>query len=427
MSRRKTERLLSLVLCLLAARRYLTAEQIHAAVPGYPPPGEAFKRMFERDKDELRELGIPLETGRASDDDTGYRISRHEYELPEITLETDEAAVLSLAARVWRRAELADAAAGGLLKLRAAGVEPEDIPGIEPRVRTDDAAFPAMWQAVRDRRPVTFSYQAVGRAVPEARHLEPWGVVSRFGRWYVGGFDRDREAARVFRLSRVKGLVSFDGPPRSFTVPDGTDVRDLVRSRGGQDPQQRTAVVRVRQGAGYGLRRWAMSTQPPELSHSSQQAGPSQPSHQLRSSQPSQQAGSSQPSHQLPSSQPSQQAGSSQPSHKVASSQPSRQTASYQSSQQAGASHRSQLAESSSQSSQLLGSSQPSQWTQPTWPSQPPRSARSEEPGWDLLEFPFAEVDWLAGHIASFGPDVVVVEPPDLRDAVIGCLKAVLT
>ena len=390
MSRRKTERLLSLVLCLLAARRYLTAEQIHAAVPGYPPPGEAFKRMFERDKDELRELGIPLETGPASDDDTGYRISRHDYELPEITLETDEAAVLSLAARVWRRAELADAAAGGLLKLRAAGVESEDIPGIEPRVRTDDAAFPAMWQAVRDRRPVTFSYQAVGRAVPEARHLEPWGVVSRFGRWYVGGFDRDREAARVFRLSRVKGLVSFDGPPRSFTVPDGTDVRDLVRSRGGQDPQQRTAVVRVRQGAGYGLRRWAMPTQPPELSHSSQQADSSQ----------------------LP-----QQKISSEPSQKTHSSQPP---------QQAGASHSSQLP-GSSQSSQQIGSSQPSRWTQPTWPSQPPRLARSEEPGWDRLEFPFSEVDWLAGHIASFGPDVVVVEPPDLRDAVIGCLKAVLT
>jgi proteasome accessory factor B len=340
MSRRKTERLLSLVLCLLAARRYLTAEQIHAAVPGYPPPGEAFKRMFERDKDELRELGIPLETGPASDEDTGYRISRHDYELPEITLETDEAAVLGLAARVWRRAELAEAAAGGLLKLRAAGVESEDIPGIEPRVRTDDAAFPAMWQAVRDRRPVKFSYQAVGRAIPEARHLEPWGVVSRFGRWYVGGLDRDREAARVFRLSRVKGPVSFDGPPRSFTVPDGADVRDLVRSWGGQDPQQRTAVVRVRQGAGYGLRRWAVP--PPQ---SSQQA---QPSRRARVSQ-----------------------------------------------------------------TELS--------------SQPPRPVPPDEPGWDWLEFPFSEVDWLAGHIASFGPDVVVVDPPDLRDAVIGCLKAVLT
>ena len=314
MSRRKTERLLSLVLCLLAARRYLTAEQIREAVPGYPPHGEAFKRMFERDKDELRELGIPLETGPAGDDDTGYLISRHDYELPEITLETDEAAVLGLAARVWRRAELAEAAAGGLLKLRAAGVEAEDIPGIEPRVRADDAAFPAMWQAVRDRRPVTFSYQAVGRAIPQQRHLEPWGVVSRYGRWYVGGHDMDRDAPRVFRLSRVMGPVTFDGPPRSFTVPAGSDVRDLVRSWGGQHPRQRTAVLRVRRGAGYGLRRWARQVP------------------------------------QVP-----------------------------------------------------------------------------DEPGWDRLELSFSEVDWLAGNLASYGSDVVVIEPPDLREAVIGSLKAVLT
>ena len=96
MSRRKTERLLSLVVCLLSARRYLTAAQIRDAVPGYPESFEAFKRMFERDKDELRELGIPLETGTQSpgEEEAGYRISRQAYELPEIRLEPDEAAVL---------------------------------------------------------------------------------------------------------------------------------------------------------------------------------------------------------------------------------------------------------------------------------------------------------------------------------------------
>jgi proteasome accessory factor B len=310
MSRRKTERLLSLVVCLLGTRRYLTAAQIREAVPGYPAPGEAFKRMFERDKDELRELGIPLETGQMGED-TGYRISRQDYELPEITLEPDEAAVLGLAARVWRRAELAEAAAGGLLKLRAAGVESEDVPAIEPRVRTDDAAFPAMWQAVRDRRPVRFAYQAVGRAAPQERHLEPWGVVSRLGRWYVGGHDRDRGEPRVFRLSRISGPVTFDGPPRSVVVPPGTDVRDLVRSWGGQHPDRRTAVLRVRQGAGYGLRRWAVAVVP-------------------------------------------------------------------------------------------------------------------DAAGWDRLEFLFSDVDWLAGYLASFGPDAAVLDPPDLREAVMGCLKAVL-
>src|SRR5229473_2772923 len=179
-SRRKTERLLSLVVCLLSARRYLTASQIRDAVPGYPDSFDAFKRMFERDKDELRELGIPLETGvsATADEEPGYRIPRQAYVLPEIRLERDEAAVLGLAARVWRRAELAGAAAGALLKLRAAGIdaamdgtdENSPVPqGIEPRLGTPEPAFGPLWEAVRDRRPVTFSYRAAGRSDPQRR------------------------------------------------------------------------------------------------------------------------------------------------------------------------------------------------------------------------------------------------------------------
>src|SRR5580704_13028478 len=145
MSKRKTERLLGLVVCLLSTRRYLTAEQIRDAVPGYPEQDDLFKRMFERDKEDLRELGVPLETGvnHPFDDDPGYRIRQQAYELPELRLEADEAAVLGLAARVWRRAELAGAAAGALLKLRAAGIDADlgdehsPVPqGIEPRLGT---------------------------------------------------------------------------------------------------------------------------------------------------------------------------------------------------------------------------------------------------------------------------------------------------
>ena len=88
MSRRKTERLLSLVVCLLSSQRYLTATQIRAAVPGYPESFDAFKRMFERDKEDLRELGIPLDMGTNGpfDEEVGYRITRQAYVLPEIRL-----------------------------------------------------------------------------------------------------------------------------------------------------------------------------------------------------------------------------------------------------------------------------------------------------------------------------------------------------
>ena len=266
MSKQKTERLLSLVVCLLSSRRYLTAGQIRAAVPGYPEAFDAFKRMFERDKEELRELGIPLETGTnaGADEEVGYRISPQDYELPEIVLEPDEAAVLGLAARVWRQAELAGAAAGGLLKLRAAGIDAEEAsqPGIEPRLQTGGPAFGPLWEAVRDGRPVSFSYQAAGRSTPERRNLEPWGVVNRYGRWYVVGFDRDRDGERVFRLSRITGAVSFTGPAGTVTVPAGTDVQRSVQAWDADPPGVRTAVLRLRRGSAFGLRRHATSDRP---------------------------------------------------------------------------------------------------------------------------------------------------------------------
>jgi proteasome accessory factor B len=322
MSKRKTERLLGLVVCLLSTGRYLTADQIREAVPGYPEQDDLFKRMFERDKEDLRDLGVPLETGvnHPFDEDPGYRIRQQAYQLPELRLEPDEAAVLGLAARVWQRAELEGAAAGALLKLRAAGIDAADIDadgervsqGIEPRLATPEAAFGPLYEAVRDHRPVTFSYRAAGRSDPQLRELEPWGVVNRRGRWYVVGRDRGRDATRVFRLSRIAGPVKFCGPTGSVTVPDGTDVRELVRDSDSAPAPERTAVLRVRAGAGVGLRQHAVSVR------------------------------------------------------------------------------------------------------------------ADSQPGWDLVTTRFAEVGWAADQAAGLGPDAVVLDPPDLRDAVIRRLKGVL-
>jgi proteasome accessory factor B len=319
MSKRRTERLLSIVVLLLSTRRYLTAEEIRAAVSGYPDQYDAFKRMFERDKEELRELGIPLETGmnNALDEEPGYRIKKQDYELPEIRLEADEAAVLGIASRVWQRAALEGAAAGALLKLKAAGASGPDEdaddkygPGIEPRLTTQEPAFGPLWEAVRDRRPVTFSHTAGGRTGATRRELEPWGVVNRKGAWYVAGYDRTRNAARVFRLSRITGPVKMAGPAGSVTVPPGTDVRELVKDWD-SPARDRTAVLRVRENAGFGLRRWAHQVTP-------------------------------------------------------------------------------------------------------------------DEAGWDRVTVSFADVPWYADYLAWFGPDVMVIEPPDLREAVISRLKGVL-
>jgi predicted DNA-binding transcriptional regulator YafY len=267
MSRRKTERLLNLVICLLATRRPLSAEQIRQAVPGYDRDGdEAFQRMFERDKNELREIGIPIDVVRDPwEDEPGYRIERESYELPEITLEPDEAAVLGLAAQLWQRASLAEAASGALLKLRAGGVATDQPVGgsmggsaLELRVDTRDPAFPALWNAVRDRRVVRFDYRASGSETVRGRTVEPWGVVSRRGRWYLAGFDRDRDAPRAFRLSRITGQVTAVGRPGVVEVPADVDLRAMVAFPD-EPSHERVAVVRVRQGTCEGLRRLARS------------------------------------------------------------------------------------------------------------------------------------------------------------------------
>ena len=152
MSRTRTERLVNLVICLLSTRRFLTAAQIAATVPGYehdpddPRDHEAFQRKFERDKAELRDLGVPLETGTTSAFDTepGYRIARRDYALPDVRLEPDETAAVGIAARLWQHAGLAAAASSGLAKLRAAGidVDPHATLGLEPVVTVDPAFAP---------------------------------------------------------------------------------------------------------------------------------------------------------------------------------------------------------------------------------------------------------------------------------------------
>src|SRR4051794_35541904 len=268
MSTAKTERLLNLVICLLSTRRPLTKAQIRQAVPQYAenPSTEAFERMFERDKDELRDLGIPLLTSFENplfEDEVGYRVDRAAYALPEVSFEPDELAVLGLASRVWQQASLAGPASRALIKLKAAGVEPDDssLLGIEPRVRTNEPAFEPLYTAVRDRRPVRFPYRPGHTSEVSQRHLEPWGIVSWHGRWYVVGHDRDRDATRVFRLSRVAGHVELTGDPGDVVVPDKVDFRAQVAALA-PDPPRADARLRVRKDAGVALRRRATAVTP---------------------------------------------------------------------------------------------------------------------------------------------------------------------
>ena len=205
MAPRKTERILNLTICLLVSGRYLPKSRIREAVEGYHNLSDAaFERTFERDKDELRSLGVPIEVGSFDplfDDEPGYRILSSEFALPAIDLDAEEAAVVGVAARVWRHASMAEATRSAIAKLRAAGVEPDasQLASLEPSVRASEPGFEVLWNAVLDRA----GELHLSRQQPA---LEPWGLTSFKGRWYVIGRDVDRAATRMFKLSRMADL-----------------------------------------------------------------------------------------------------------------------------------------------------------------------------------------------------------------------------
>ncbi|MGC5245854.1 helix-turn-helix transcriptional regulator [Gordonia sp. DT219] len=277
----KVERLLNLVICLLATRQFVTADYIRRSVVGYNDEGqsvEAFNRMFERDKTELRELGIPLVTGPSvvGQGHDGYRINRDSYALPELSFDRDEAAAIAMAATLWDTPEISAISQTAVLKLRAAGfdVRADDEIGVSagdsPRSMGSEATLGALLTAIEAQRPVTFTYRAGSGSAGVTRTLEPWGVVTHRGRWYVVGHDRGRDDTRTFRLSRVTEVVAIDAPG-SVVVPADTDLQQIVAaavdSAAGSDG--RTARVWVAADHAAGLRRLAQRSEPMEYADAS--------------------------------------------------------------------------------------------------------------------------------------------------------------
>lgn len=234
MSASRTERLLNLLIALLETRQGRSREFLRENIPGYreSPSQEAFERMFERDKTDLRTMGIPVETvteGGLFEGDLAtarYRIPKEAYRLPELRFTPEEAAVLSLASRLWQQASLGSAAARALRKLETKGVLPEAdiVLGVEPRIRPGEPAFEPLLAAVTGHREVTFGYLAARSTEEQQRRVQPWGLGSRYGQWYLVGLDLDRHARRMFRLSRITTAVGAD-QRKTFEPPADFDLR----------------------------------------------------------------------------------------------------------------------------------------------------------------------------------------------------------
>lgn len=254
---------MNLTICLLMARRFLDKAHIRENVEGYAGMTDGnFERTFERDKDELRALGVPVETGSNSPlfpDDVGYRIRRQNFELPPVQFTAAETTVLGLAGRVWEQATLADHTVSALAKLRAAGIEVDSsrMAGIAPTMGAREPSFDLFWQATTSSRRIGFDYRG------QPRTLEPWIMTYRHGAWYVLGLDVERNSQRMFKISRVEGTPSLIGKRGAFVVPTDLDLAALVRSLEPAAPD-REAVLAIRGERAPELRRRGSAGESPD-------------------------------------------------------------------------------------------------------------------------------------------------------------------
>lgn len=222
------------------------ASEVRSGLEAYADLGDqAFYRQFERDKKLLRDLGVPLRTVEMPESEAGqgYTIDTGDFELPPIEFEPDEAMMVDLAARAWQAESLRTEAAGGLLKLRAAGALTDHrADAIITPLDTSDAGFDIVWRALLEGRRLIFTYRGVQRDV------EPWRLVARHGSSYLVGHDRTRSAPRVFKLARMSDGPRPASAPGSVEMPDTATIDRALERLLDPDPARQEAIIAVRDG-----------------------------------------------------------------------------------------------------------------------------------------------------------------------------------
>lgn len=235
----KVERLVNLTVALLETRRPLTFEELRRRTRYYQQDDhESARRMFERDKDDLRRLGVPVETRSlgAFETELGYTIDRRAYELPDVDLTSDEVAALALALQLTGD----EGARLGLTKLAARAPDPSQLDApVRARVSMAEGPLDEVAGPLVTRQAVRFGYRRVDGTTGD-RTVDPYAVVQRRGSWYLVGRDHDREGVRAFRLDRVTTRIRPVGDEGAFDRP-----ADLDPSAHVEGPDEEEVAVEV--------------------------------------------------------------------------------------------------------------------------------------------------------------------------------------
>jgi proteasome accessory factor B len=255
---RKIERLINLTIALLATKRYLTKSEIFRTVEGYEGTAETKERMFERDKDDLRSLGIAIDVGSFDplfNDEAGYRIKSENYQLDLGEITPTEMSLLSLAADAWQGAAFAEQAQSAILKLSSIGVpaDPIDIPGFSPKLSNSSKDLETISAAIGSSDYLIFDYLSPSLSA-EAREVVPIALSNRSGFWYVSGVDKGVEEVRTFRLDRVQGAITVRKNKEHFEFPSEFELDQIHAASA-----VRFAKIDVRKGKGHALRALATS------------------------------------------------------------------------------------------------------------------------------------------------------------------------
>ncbi len=236
----RRERLLNLLAALLDTRRGLTRDEVVTNVSlGYPPAAESARKAFERDKASLRAMGVPLQE-ETRDNESRYRVDPKEYYLPDLDLSESELEALHVAVTAIGLGGGDGEGTGALMKLGGlegtGGMPVAELPLVD--------SLAPLFDASRRRAVVEFDYRA------RPRRVEPWGLTSKFGRWYVVGRDLDVGEMRVFRADRIEGdLVATESA--MFTVPADFRADAYLAEQPWEYGEGRPTPVRIRIDSGH--------------------------------------------------------------------------------------------------------------------------------------------------------------------------------
>ena len=258
---RKSERLVNLTIALLATKRYLTKSEIFNSVDGYEGTAETKERMFERDKDDLRSLGIEIEVGSFDplfNDEAGYKIKQEKYQFELGDISSTEVSLLSLAAEAWQEASFGDVAQRALLKLRSIGIPSDElsIPATVQKLNDGGQDLSLITQAIAQSQRLAFAYLDSSLKI-KMRTVVPIALSTRNGFWYLSGVDQEIQEIRTFRVDRINGPIAASAGPKDFQTPTGFDSSKAPS----ESPTNTFALIDVRVGKAPSLRALAISTQ----------------------------------------------------------------------------------------------------------------------------------------------------------------------